>query len=155
MAVSVMRNSLAMAQVADALDRGLRVTQRCLDLGRLEALITAHDVAASFANVAQELQYALEPLDLAALGCDEITVKQAKITLEQLQKVQAPFPEEQQRKLIQLRKLSEAMRVQKSTISASADPDSPAHHLRDTVHGVLDGCAFTEIAGQVAPLLYR
>lgn len=145
-----MSNSLAVAQVADALDRGLTVTQRCLDLGRLEALMTANEVAASFANVAQELQHALQPLDLAALGCDEITVKQAKITLEQLQKVQAPFPEEQQRKLIQLRKLSEAMRVQKATIGTSNDPDSPACHLRDTVHGVLDGCEFPGIPEQFA-----
>lgn len=102
--------------------------------------MTANQVAASFANVAQELQHALEPLDLAALGCDEITVRQASITLEQLRKVQAPFPEEQQRTLIQLRKLSEAMRVQKDTVSASADPHSAAYQLRDTVHGVLDGC---------------
>lgn len=73
-------------------------------------------------------------------GCDEITVRQASITLEQLRKVQAPFPEEQQRTLIQLRKLSEAMRVQMDTVSASADPNSAAYQLRDTVHGVLDGC---------------
>eukprot|EP00892_Ulva_mutabilis_P003589 jgi/Ulvmu1/1601/UM111_0029.1 len=127
------------SKVAGALDTGLKVVQRCLDLGRLEALMTSNDLAASFANVAQELQHALEPLDLAALGCDEITVKQASITLEQLRKVQAPFPEEQQRMLIQLRKLTEAMRVQQATNSAAGDPDSPASQLRELVHSVLDG----------------
>lgn len=115
--------------------------QRCMDLGRLEALMTSNDVAASFANVAQEIQLALEPLDLSALGCDEITVKQANITLEQLRKVQAPFPEEQQRMLIQLRKLAEAMRVQNAAVCAAADPSSAAYQLRDMVHSVLDGYA--------------
>lgn len=130
-----------MLQVGDALELGMSAIQRCLDIGRLEGLLSAHAVAASFANVAQELQQALEPLDLSALGCDEITVKQAGITLEQLQKVQAPFPEEQQRKLIQLRKLAEAIRVQKCTVSAAADPSSSAYQLREIVHSVLDGCA--------------
>ena len=68
--------------------------------------MTANEIAATFANVAKDLQLALLPMDLAELGCDEITQKQLRITLEQLGKVQAPFPEEQQRRLIELRKLA-------------------------------------------------
>lgn len=129
-------------QVADALDRGLDLVDRCGALGRLQAIMTANEVAACFANVAKDLQLALLPMDLAELGCDEITQKQLRITLEQLGKVQAPFPEEQQRRLIQLRKLAEAMRVAHTELKSlsTAPPDSAASQLRDLIRNILDGC---------------
>ena len=42
-------------QVADALDRGLELVGRCSELGRLQAIMDANDIAASFANVAKDL----------------------------------------------------------------------------------------------------
>jgi hypothetical protein len=103
--------------------------------------MTANENAASFANVAQELQRALAPMDLAQLGCDEITQKQVCITLEQLGKVQAPFPEEQQKTMILVRKLAERMRVDHTPLAnlAAAEKGSAAHQLREVIHNVLDG----------------
>ena len=59
-----------------AIDRGLRLVCTCGSLGRIEALMTANQQAASFANVAQDLMTALGAMDVAKLGCDEITLKQ-------------------------------------------------------------------------------
>lgn len=90
-------------------------------------------------------QIALVPMDLAELGCDEITQKQLRITLEQLGKVQAPFPEEKQRRLIQLRKLAETMRVAHTELESlsRAQPESAAFQLRDEIRNILDGFAFS------------
>lgn len=86
-------------------------------------------------------QLALLPMDVAELGCDEITQKQLRITLEQLGKVQAPFPEEQQRRLIQLRKLAESMRVAEVDLKGlhTAPPDSASFTLRELMQNILDG----------------
>jgi hypothetical protein len=133
-------------QVTDALDRGLELVTRCESLGRLEAIMSAIDIASSFANVAKDLQLALLPMDLADLGCDEITQKQVRIILEQLGKVQAPFPEEEQRCLIQLRKLAEDMRVAEPDLKnmSTASPESAGGQLRDLVRkNVLDGYVTT------------
>ena len=46
---------MVIMQVADALDRGLELVDRCSALGRLEAIMAANEVAASFANVAKDL----------------------------------------------------------------------------------------------------
>ena len=80
-------------------------------------------------------------MDLAEFGCDEITQKQLSITLEQLGKVQAPFPEEQQRRLIQLRKHAEGMRVARVELKnlCTAPAESVACQLRDLVRNILDG----------------
>lgn len=137
----------AITQVADALDRGLDLVERCEALGRLQAIMAANEIASTFANVAKDLQLALLPMDLAELGCDEITQKQLRITLEQLGKVQAPFPEEQQRRLIELRKLAEAMRVAHTELKSlsTAPPDSAASQLRDLIRNILDGCAISSL----------
>lgn len=135
------------------MDRGLELVDRCAALGRLQAIMTANEIAASFANVAKDLQLALLPMDLAELGCDEITQKQLNITLEQLGKVQAPFPEEQQRRLIQLRKFAEAMRVAKTELKSlsTAQPESAACQLRDLIRNAINGfvaffCSLRECA---------
>ena len=64
-------------QLDAAIDRGLKLVDTCGNLGRIQALMTANQQAADFANVAQDLMAALEAIDVAKLGCDEITLKQA------------------------------------------------------------------------------
>jgi hypothetical protein len=98
-------------------------------------------------------QLALLPMDLAEFGCDEISQKQLSITLEQLGKVKAPFPEEQQRRLIQLRKHAEGMRVGDTELKSlfTAPPESAACQLRDLVRIILDGWVTINLYGVSSP----
>jgi hypothetical protein len=99
-------------QLTEVLTRVASVMRQSSELGRLEAFMRATDVAASFANAAYDLQKALTSIDFKGLGCDELAQKQASITQDQLRNVQAPYPEEELRALVQLRKHAETLRVQ-------------------------------------------
>ena len=64
---------------------------------------------------------------------------QVTLTLEQLAKVEAPYPEEQQRCMIQLSKLSERMRVEAKG-GKSASDSAASKELHEVLSKVLHGC---------------
>jgi hypothetical protein len=124
-----------------ALSRGLQILSRCASLGCIEGLMTAQFNAAAFANVALDLRMALAQLDVGALGCDDFTVTHVALTLEQLAKVQAPFPEAQQQMMIQLRKLAEAKRIQEQQSHCVPGSSPAAKDLREMAFRAVNGFA--------------
>jgi hypothetical protein len=125
-----------------ALSRGLQILSRCASLGCIEGLMTAQLNAAAFANVALDLRMALAQLDVGALGCcDDFTVMHVALTLEQLAKVQAPFPEAQQQMMIQLRKLAEAKRIQEQQSDRVPGASPAAKDLREMAFRAVNGFA--------------
>jgi hypothetical protein len=134
------------------MDRGLHVVANCASLGRVQSLLQASQLFASFANVCQDLQTALAQLNVKDVGCDPITVQQVAVTLEQLSRVQAPFPEESQRVLTLLRTLAEALRTERKVAgclqgigkrpgSVAAGPGSNTQLLHEAIAKALDGYA--------------